>query len=151
MSFTTDPNDPRLDRTVNPNPAPPNEVYLILSEEERRKGFVRPVRRSYIHVGVVPKYPTRKLTEEEQTRYAGLGYELFEEYPESESPLTGMFWTKERLDAKVCMATTTMSEELCETYARDPKFYGYTYCATCRKHLPVAEFRWREDGAEVGS
>lgn len=29
--------------------------YLVLAEEERAKGFVRPVRRNYIHTGTNPK------------------------------------------------------------------------------------------------
>jgi hypothetical protein len=40
---------------------------------------------------------------------------------------------------------------LCETYARNPKFYGATYCTTCRMHKPVSEFTWVEDGEVVGS
>jgi hypothetical protein len=52
MSLTSDPNDPRLTRGVDPADAPYRdqaEVYLVLSEDERAKGFVRPVRRSYWH------------------------------------------------------------------------------------------------------
>lgn len=52
MSITSDPHDPRLTRGVDPADAPYREqadVYLVLSEEERAKGFVRPVRRSYWH------------------------------------------------------------------------------------------------------
>lgn len=37
MSYTTDPNDPRLGRGVDDNPIPQHEVYLILSDEERAK------------------------------------------------------------------------------------------------------------------
>ena len=49
-----------------------------------------------------------------------------------------------------CGTVTTMGSPLAETYARDPKFYGATYCAGCKMHLPVAEFHW-EDGEVVGS
>lgn len=52
---------------------------------------------------------------------------------------------------QTCGATTTMGLTLCETYARNPKFYGSTYCATCQMHKPVGEFNWTEDGAVVGS
>jgi hypothetical protein len=45
--LTTDPRDPRLKNIV---PGGQQEAYLVLSEEERAKGFVRPVRRSYLHV-----------------------------------------------------------------------------------------------------
>ena len=49
MGFTTDPNDPRLSRGVDESQVPQAEVYLILSEEERAKGFVRPLRQVYLH------------------------------------------------------------------------------------------------------
>lgn len=50
-----------------------------------------------------------------------------------------------------CGTVTTMGRSLSETYARDPKFYGATFCCGCNRHLPVAEFVWTADGAEVGS
>lgn len=102
MSYTTDPNDPRLGHGADAQPQEQNEVYLVLSEEERAKGFVRPVRRKYVHD--VP-----------------------------------------------CGGTTTMSLTLAETYARNPGFYGATYCAVCRMHRPVAEFRWHGTTERVGS
>ncbi len=46
MSLTTDRQDPKLQEL---KPSGQQEAYLILSEEERLKGFVRPVRRSYKH------------------------------------------------------------------------------------------------------
>ncbi len=49
MSYTTDPNDKRLGRGVDHDETKQHEVYLILSEEERAKGFIRPVRKVYIH------------------------------------------------------------------------------------------------------
>src|SRR6266540_2614692 len=53
MGVTADPNDPRL--THGPDPADSGYheqagTYLVLSPEERAKGFVRPVRLSYWHV-----------------------------------------------------------------------------------------------------
>ena len=101
MGLTTDRNDPRLGHGVDSEPREQHEVYLVLSDEERAKGFVRPLRRSYIH--------------------------------------------------DTCGVQTHMGLALCETYARDPKFYGATYCCGCSKHLPVAEFKWAEDGQVVGS
>jgi hypothetical protein len=102
MALTDDPHDPRLMHYTGPEgPAPQAEVYLVLSEEERAKGFVRPLRRSYVH------------------------------------------------DA--CGGLTHMGLALCETYARQPGFYGATYCVGCRAHFPVGEFRWDEDGERVGS
>jgi hypothetical protein len=49
MSHTEDPQDPRLTHGVDEVPVPQADAYLVLSEEERSKGFVRPVRRTYIH------------------------------------------------------------------------------------------------------
>lgn len=153
MPLTTDPNDPRLGYGSDQEPAGMNEAYLVLSEEERAKGFVRPVRLSYQHVGVKPKHPLRDLTSEEQSRHAGRGYVKYEVYPESESPKTGKYWTQAELDkiGKGCGAVTTMGRALAETYARDPYFYGATFCAGCQMHKPVAEFVWTDDGEIVGS
>lgn len=101
MTYTTDPNDPRLTHGVDQKPAGQNDVYLILSKEERDKGFVRPVRTGYVHTQ--------------------------------------------------CGTETRMALALAETYAREPKFYGATYCVGCRKHRPVGEFMWSVDGSLVGS
>ena len=92
MGITTDRNDPGLSKI---EPDGMQEAYLVLSEEERAKGFVRPVRQSYVH--------------------------------------------------ETCGAVTTMGLSIAETYARDPHFYGGTFCATCRDHFPVGpdgEFVW---------
>ena len=125
--------------------------YWVLSAEERAKGFVRPVRRTYVHVGPKPPGALRDLTDEEKERYAQFGYVKFEAYPESESAVVGRFWTQAELDRRGgCGTSTTMALALAETYAVDPKFYGSTFCCKCRAHLPVSEFRW-EDGTEVGS
>lgn len=97
---TSDPTDPRLTRGGDDKPTPQAEVYLVLPEEDRAKGFVRPYRDTYKHVA--------------------------------------------------CGTTTRMGVALSETYARDPKFYGATYCVHCRMHRSVAEFTWL-DGSQVGS
>lgn len=47
MSLTTDRNDPCLKDGQKGEGQ--NECYLVLSEEERAKGFVRPYRDKYIH------------------------------------------------------------------------------------------------------
>lgn len=86
---TTDRSDSRLGHGVDDTPIPQHDVYLVLSEAEHAQGFIRPVRRSYLHLA--------------------------------------------------CGAVTTMSQAIAETYARDPHFYGATYCCSCRKHLPVGE------------
>jgi hypothetical protein len=103
--LVTDPDDPRLTHGVDDVPGPQAEAYLVLSEAERAKGFVRPVRRTYIHTG-------------------------------GTSP---------------CGSTTTMSQALAESWARDVHFYGATYCVACQRHLAVAEFVWDGDGSRLGS
>ena len=124
--------------------------YIVLSNEERSKGFIRLVRTTYRHVGVRPKHPTRPLTDDEKTRYKLCDYVLFEIYPESEDPVTGRFWTRRELHSG-CQTITTMHQNIAETYARDPKFYGSTFCCGCGKHLPVAEFVWEGTEERVGS
>lgn len=154
MSLTTDPADPRLGHGVDAEPVPQNEVYLVLPEHDRARGFVRPLRNSYRHVGpAVATRPLRDLTDEERERYAEFGYVKFEAYPESEMPITGRYWTQAQLDAagKGCGVVTRMGDAIAETYARQPTFYGSTYCVQCQKHLPVAEFTWEPDGSRVGS
>lgn len=106
--LTSDPSDPRLGHGSDDLPTQQNEVYLVLSDEERARGFVRPVRASYTH----------------------------------EPSLGG------------CGGTTTMSQALAETYARDPHFYGSTYCVRCAKHRPVGEggeFVWAGTTDKVGT
>jgi hypothetical protein len=52
-----------------------------------------------------------------------------------------------------CGTTTRMANDIAETYARDPHFYGSTYCVYCGMHRPVGpdgEFVW-DDGTKVGS
>ncbi len=151
--LTSDPSDPRLGHGVDPEPVPQHEVYLVLSEEERAKGFVRPLRRAYRHVGIAgPQNALRELTASEHDRFDRFGYVRYEEYPEGSSAL-GRFWTQQDLDkiGAGCGSVSTMGLALCETYARQPHFYGATYCVSCSMHLPVDEFVWDEDGERVGS
>lgn len=49
MSTTSDPSDPRLSHGPDTGPADQAAAYLVLSEDELAKGFVRPLRRSYRH------------------------------------------------------------------------------------------------------
>lgn len=101
MGTTDDRNDPSL-RNIGPDGM--QEKYLVLSDEERAKGFVRPVRKSYQHL--------------------------------------------------TCGTITTMGLTIAETYARDPKFYGGTYCVGCRDHFPVGEngqFVWEGTDEKVGT
>lgn len=153
MSLTTDRNDPALHKDRGDGQ---NEKYIVLSEEERKKGFVRPVRPSYVHVGPPgPRYELRELTAEEQERYGGHGYVKYEPYPEGSNSL-GRFWTQPQLDAvgKGCGTLTRMSIEIAETYAAQPNFYGSTFCCGCGKHLPVGrdgEFVWDGTKERVGT
>lgn len=109
MGITSDSNDPALGHGSDDAPGPMNEKYLVLSDEERAQGFVRPVRQSYIHA--------------------------------------------QRLGG--CGAETRMALSIAETYARDPHFYGATYCVGCRMHRPVGahgEFIWADgEGSKVGT
>lgn len=102
MGLTSDPNDPGL-RRIDPETGM-QESYLVLSEDDRAAGFVRPLRSSYVH--------------------------------------------------QRCGAVTTMGRAIAETYARDPRYYGGTYCATCLGHFPVGEhgeFTWDGTDEKVGT
>jgi hypothetical protein len=102
MSGITDnKNDPDL-KKINKNGQ--QEKYLVLSEEERTKGFVRPVIRHYIHLR--------------------------------------------------CHGVTKIGQAIAETYARNPSFYGSTFCCSCNAHFPLVEngernFIW-DDGSGRG-
>ena len=50
-----------------------------------------------------------------------------------------------------CGKETIMGDKLSQTYAREPKFYGATYCVGCSAHFPVSEFNWSADNEIVGS
>jgi len=159
MSLTTDPKDPRLGHGTDQESVPQNEVYLVLSEEERAKGFIRPVRKSYVHIGHKVELEggeIKPLTKKQLERYKDYNYAAYLKYPKERSPLVGRFLSKEEAEnigkyVGGCGATTTMNEIIAETYARNPKFYGSTYCISCQKHLPVEEFVWVGTNEKVGS
>lgn len=162
MGLTTDKNDPRLGHGTDDKPVPQNEVYLILSEEERKKGFVRPVRESYIHVGkqidisnMIPideyiKNHSNEFDEERiylfKNKFKYIGYIP---YSEDMYPLIGRYVIAKDLEVG-CGVVTRMATEIAETYARNPKFYNSTYCSFCHKHLPVEEFLWEGTNIRVG-
>jgi len=154
MSTTTNPEEARSS-PIGPDGM--QEKYLVLSEEERAKGFVRPVRTTYVHVGVRPRYPLRDLTPEEHARYDSYAYVKYEAYQdeafaEQPSSVLGRFWTQAQLDSG-CGISTTMGQAIAETYARDQSFYGSSFCSACRAHFPVGgrgEFVWL-DGTRVGT
>lgn len=53
-----------------------------------------------------------------------------------------------------CGTVTTMGRLIAETYARDPNYYGTTFCCACQGYLPVGkdgEFVWTDDGTKVGT
>ena len=104
-------------REINPATGQ-QKGYIVLTEEERAKGFVRPVRRTYLHVGTGPEMNGVVLIR------AGQGG---------------------------CGTRTTMSQDIAETYARDPGFYNATFCVSCRKHLPLDQFVWEGTNEQVGS
>jgi hypothetical protein len=127
--------------------------HWVLCEAERAKGFVRPVRLSYRHVGPLgPEFPLRDLSPEEQRRFGRYNYMKFEAYPQERLPSTGRFWTQEKLDkiGKGCGAVTSMPQSIAETYARSPGYYGNTFCCHCGGYSPVGadgEFVW--DGTDI--
>lgn len=178
MSLTTDKNDPRLNQTKDNGQ---NEAYIVLTEEELAKGFVRPVRTTYVHVGT--KTPDvseqgklftldelhannpKEYDEERIKKFRDWGYVAYIEYSDEyrqkndKGAAVGTFIFQKDLDAinskqkysGGCGTVTTMHRSIAETYARDPKFYGATFCCGCGKHLPVEEFIWDGTNETVGS
>jgi len=163
MSLTTDPNSPCINTPKGEGQQ--NECYLILSEEERAKGFIRPYRNRYIHVGRNVsshwKGIHRMVTEEERQevgmeKYVAVMTSLTRD---DGSHMGGPYVTQEELDAWQkgeriggCGGKTIMAREIAETYARNPSFYGSTWCMNCRTHIDVNEFIWDDDSGEtVGS
>lgn len=131
--------------------------YVVLSASERARGFVRPYRDAYRHVGPPgPQFSTRDLTDEEKERYKDVGYVKFEAWPPTYKPSsTGRYWTQEQLDrvGKGCGKITTMGRSIAETYARDPHFYSGTFCSNCRTHFYIGEggeFVWYEMDGTTG-
>lgn len=146
---------PQIDEEGAPGPINPetgmHEDYWILPAEERAKGYVRPYRDSYIHRGVYPSNVTRRLTDEELKNFDSFDYVVYEQYPVSKkTTAVGRYWTQKQLDSG-CNVRTTMSRPLAETYARDPKYYGSTFCCGCGEHFPVCEFVWTDTDDIVGS
>lgn len=105
MPTTDNPNGPRLHRGIDKvGGSEQHDTYLVLSDSERAKGFVRPLRFEYTHL--------------------------------------------------VCGTVTRMTPSIAETYARDPKFYGATFCVSCGGHFevgPDGEFVWTDTNEKVGT
>jgi hypothetical protein len=157
MSLTTDPSDPRLGHGESKERVPQNAAHLVLPEGERVAAkFIRPVRESYKHVGLAVPTGLRDLTDEEKERHAQWNYVKFQPNPNhgENDPVLGTYWTQERLDkaaAGGCNTVTTMPLAIAETYARNPKYYGSTYCCGCSKYIRVEEFVWAGTDERVGS
>jgi hypothetical protein len=156
--LTTDKNDPELGHGIDSERIGQHSKYLVLSEEERNKGFVRPVRDSYIHVGRKERPGRVSLLTDKQKSEFNNEYVAFLTYDKIEgNSLIGIFMTQHDLDTYTgdrmggCGTKTKMNKTIAETYARDPKFYGATYCIGCFKHLDVNEFVWEGTNETVGS
>lgn len=152
---------------ANPDDAPvPNsdtradgqhvDHWVMCPTEIIKEGFKRPIRNSYIHVGRPgPQYPLRELTQEEHDRYDQFGYLMYEEYPKSDSSIVGRFWTQKMFNAvRGCGVKTSMPQQIAETYAANPSYYGSTFCCGCGQYLPVGahgEFVWDGTNDRVGT
>lgn len=141
-----------------------HDGYIVLCAEERAKGFVRPYRDAYKHVGPLAcgyRPPNDDLTIcERAPGHSGSHQGGGSSWAGGEAPEDVIRRTQDLNDRPGmvfiervggCGTVTTMGRALSETYARDPKFYGATFCVTCNRHLPVAEFVWTADGQMVGS
>lgn len=165
MGLTT---DPQVARNSPILPSGQQETYVILSEEERAKGFVRPVMRSYQHIGqsvcgglaATDDNPFARVTPDpadhrvymccgepgHEGRCSDQARRAVTEQQREDARRTHLFGG--------CGGVTTMARAIAETYARDPKFYGATFCCNCGSHLKVGmrgEFVWCDDGTPVGS
>ncbi len=84
-----------------------HEAHWVLPPEEIAKGYVRPLRTSYLHLA--------------------------------------------------CGAVTKCPTTVSETYAREPGYYGKTFCCACKDYFPVGskasggEFVWDGTSDYVGT
>lgn len=136
MGLTDDRNDPDLGHGVDEKPGQMNVKYLVLSEEERAKEFVRPLRHRYVHLGVA--FDARVAAAELQRELDGETITL----PDL------MERAKKLASSDTCGCVTWMNAAIAETYARNPSFYGATWCARCSMHRPLTEFLWVEEGTD---
>ena len=49
----------------------------------------------------------------------------------------------------MCGKPTVMASSIAETYAREPTFYGGTFCTFCKTHFDNEQFKWL-DGTTLG-
>jgi hypothetical protein len=129
--------------------------YIVLCPDERAKGFVRPYRDAYKHVGMAGPDPQNRLTHSQSQPESFIELAPRSDPHNHDEPAERIvrYWTREQIAAagKGCGTVTTMGRALSETYARQPTFYTHTFCVYCNQHLLVAEFVWTLDGARVGS
>lgn len=134
-----------------------HDGYIVLCPEERAKGFVRPYRDRYEHVG---RSICGKLIASAGENILGGSRFICDEPHGHEGQCVGshrVVSQPEHADIERthriggCNGVTTMGRALSETYARDPSFYGATFCCGCNRHMPIAEFIWTADGQQVGS
>lgn len=159
MSLTTNPNDPCLKDGQNENNQGQNNCYLVLSQEERDKGFIRPFRESYIHMGRKYSDGIKMLDKPEKSEFNGNIYVAIANISIDGKVLGGTYITQKELEQYNrnggyiggCGVVTTMGYEIAATYARNPKFYNATFCVGCNKHLPLSEFLWSDSNDIVGS
>jgi hypothetical protein len=132
--------------------------YIVLTPEERAKGFVKPVRRSYVHTGRL--VCGHELEPYADSEHYGAGAVRICHGPVAHPGEHGFagghtvfIATAAELDRlkrtgryKGCGVLTTMALAIAETYARKPGFYGGTFCTHCRAHFPLNEFEWEPDG-----
>ena len=159
-STTTDGMPPRPGFENAPAPAPVKDngqhaAYWVLAEAERAKGFVRPVRRSYLHVG---RRVCGKPLLSEQSKLGGhRDICILPPGHDGECTMWQRVSQPEAARAEQehmlggCGCRTTMAIAIAETYARDPKYYGSTFCCECGVYLPVGEscqFVWDDANRE---
>ena len=131
--------------------------YIVLTEAERAKGFIRPVRDSYIHAGD----PLRGQLERLEKPYLsnnGKTYIAVDRFEVSPGTKAGKFLTEQEVKQIEktgryggCGGLTKMARSIAETYARDPKFYSGTFCVHCGTHFMLSQFVWDGTNENVGS
>lgn len=61
---------------------------------------------------------------------------------------------RDRYKCLICGTVTTMPRLCAETYAKQPTFYGSTWCCGCKGYFLVGEngnFVWLDDNTKVGT
>src|ERR1043165_3911417 len=123
-----------------------HKAYIVLCPDERAKGFIRPYRDEYRHVGRsicgnlcdsdARLGGSRTICSDEFNHVGKCGFQTRVVH----QPEHAQIEATHRIGG--CGTVTTMGRALSETYARDPSFYGATFCCGCNRHLPVQEFIW---------